>query len=76
MALRGRRINNCAELWCLLASGGLDILVSPTSFQKSNMGWPQQPLREKELKFEMDFHDSVKFFFFENIKIKLFLCRI
>ena len=30
MALRGRRINNFLELWCLLASGGLDFLVSST----------------------------------------------
>ena len=49
MALRGRRINNFLELWCLLASGGLDIWVSSTSFQKSNIGWPQQPLTEKVL---------------------------
>ena len=47
MALRGSRIENFNELWCLGASGGLDFCVSSTSFQKSNVGWPQQPLTEK-----------------------------
>ena len=47
MALRGRRINNFVELWCLLALGGLDISVSTTSFQKSNIDWPQQLPTEK-----------------------------
>ena len=47
MALTGRRINNFLEL---VASGGMDIWVSSTSFQKSNnIGWPQQPLTEKVL---------------------------
>ena len=47
MALRGNRIENYDNLWCLVASGGLDFCVSSTSFQKSNIGWPQQPLTEK-----------------------------
>ena len=64
MALRGRRINNFLELWCLVALGGLDIWVSSTSFQKSNIGRPQQPLKEKVLKFNMIFHDSTKKIFF------------
>jgi hypothetical protein len=42
-------------------------------FSKSDIGWPQQPLTEKELKFKLGFHDSVKKIFFQNIKIKLFL---
>ena len=49
MALKGRRINNFIESWCLVASGGLGIWVSSTSFQKSNIGWPQQPPTEKVL---------------------------
>ena len=49
MDLRGRRINNFLESWCLVASGGLGIWVSSTSFQKSNIGWPQQPPTEKLL---------------------------
>ena len=36
-------INNFIELWCLVASGGLEICVSSTSFQKNDIGWPQQP---------------------------------
>ena len=64
MALRGSRIENLNESWFLGALGGYDFCVSSTSFEKSNLGWPQQPLREKELKFKMGFHDSVKKFFF------------
>ena len=45
--LRDSRIKNFHELWCLVASGGLEFCVSSTSFQKSNIGWPQQPLTEK-----------------------------
>jgi hypothetical protein len=38
LALRGRRINSFIELWCLVASGGLEICVSSTSFQKNDIG--------------------------------------
>ena len=62
-ALRGRRIHNLIELWCLVGSGGLDIWVSSTSFQKSNIGWPQQPLTERVLKFNMIFPYSTPIFF-------------
>ena len=47
MTLRGGRIENFDKLWCIVASGGLEFCVSSTSFQKSNIGWPQQPLTEK-----------------------------
>ena len=47
MALRGSRIENFDELWCLGSLGGLDFYVSTTNFQKSNIGWPQQPPTEK-----------------------------
>ena len=60
MALRDRRINISFKLGCLVASGGLDIWVSSTCFQKSNFGWPQQPPTEKVLKFNMTFHDSTQ----------------
>ena len=60
MSLWGSRIENLDELWCLGASGGLDFCVSSTSFQKSNIGWPQQPPTEKVLKFNMILHDSTK----------------
>ena len=59
MDLRGRRINNFLESWCLVASGGLGIWVSSTSFQKSNIGWPQQPPTEK-------LPISVKIWIFDN----------
>ena len=40
-------INNFIKLWCLVASGGLHIYVLSTSFQKNDIGWPQQPLEEE-----------------------------
>ena len=61
-ALTGWRINNFIELWCIVGSPGLKFWVSLTSFQKSNIGWPQQPPTEKVLNFNMIFHDSVNFF--------------
>ena len=71
LALRGRRINNCIELWCLVASGGLEICVSSTSFQKSSIGWPQQPPTEEVLEFNWIFCDSTQNFYFQNFQIKL-----
>ena len=59
------------KLGCLVASGGLDIWVSSTCFQKTNIDRPQQPPTEKVLKFNMTFHDSTKKLFSQNIKIKL-----
>ena len=58
--LRGRRSNHFIEFWFIVGSGGLEIWVSSTSFQKSNIGCPQQPPTEKVLKFNMTFHDSTK----------------
>ena len=40
-------INNFIELWCIVASRGLEICVSSTSFQKNDIGWPQQPPTER-----------------------------
>ena len=63
--LRVRRIHNFIKLWCLVALGGLEIWVSSASFQKSNIGWPQQPPTD------MVFHDSTKEnIFFQNVKVK------
>ena len=71
MALRGRRIKYFLELWWLVGSGGFTIWVSSTSFQKSNIAWPQQPPAEKVLKFNMIFHDSTQNFFFSKHPKKL-----
>ena len=49
----------------------MGIWVSSTSFLKSNISWPQQPLTKKVTNFNMIFHESTKSFFFQNIKIKL-----
>jgi hypothetical protein len=72
LALRGRRINSFIELWCLVASGGLEICVSSTSFQKNDINWPQQlqPQTKMVLKFNMIFHDSTPQNFFSKHKNK------
>ena len=70
MALRGDRIENFDLLWCLVASGGLDFCVSSTSFQKNDIGWPQQPPTEKMPKFNIIFHDSTPKTFFSKHKNK------
>ena len=51
MALRGSRVENFDEWRCLVALVGFNFSVSSTSFQKSSIGWPQQPLTENVLKF-------------------------
>ena len=58
MALRGRNIENFDAVSLTAWSRGLPICVSSTSFPKSSIGWPQQPLTEKMLKFTLIFHDS------------------
>ena len=49
------------DLWCLVASGGADICVSTTSFQKNDIGWPQQPLTERvsDISEKFDFWRSI-----------------
>ena len=66
MALRGRRIKYFFELWWMVGSGGFTIWVSSTSFQKSSIGWPQQPPTEKLLKFNGIFCDSTQNSFFSK----------
>ena len=55
MTLRGSRIRNFDDSWCLGPLGGLEFCVSSTSFQKSNIGWPQQPLTGGVLEFNITF---------------------
>jgi hypothetical protein len=69
-ALRGRRLNDYIDLWCLAASGDNKFCVSSTSFQKNDIVWPQQPLTEKVLKFNMILHDSTKKKVLSKHKIK------
>ena len=47
MALRGTRVDNFLELWCIVASEGVDSCVSLNRLKKNDMGWPQQPPTEK-----------------------------
>ena len=69
MALMGSRIESFNKLQFLGALGGYDFCVSLTSFQKSNIGWPQKPPTEKLLKFNLIFYDStIKTFFFKTSK--------
>ena len=60
-ALRGRRIHNFTKLWCLVGSRGLEIWVLSPSFQKSNIGWPQQPPTERvpNISEKLDFWWSI-----------------
>ena len=74
MALRGSRIENFDELWCLVASRGLEICVLSTSFQKNDIDWPQQPQTERVLKFNMTFHNSTTIFFFKHKNKTEFKC--
>ena len=43
MALRDRKIDNFDDISLTAWSQGLPICVSSNSFQKSGIGWPQQP---------------------------------
>jgi hypothetical protein len=42
-----------------VASGGVEICVSSTSFQKNEIDWPQQPLTEgvSDISKKLDFDD-------------------
>ena len=48
----------------------MDICVSSTSFQKNDIGWPQQPPTEKVLKFNKIFHESTQKNFLSKHKNK------
>ena len=67
MTLRDRTIENFDDMSLAAWSRGLPICVSSSSFQKSSICWPQQPLTEKVLKFNLIFHDSIpKIIFFKH----------
>ena len=70
MTLRDRKTNNFVELWCPVSSGDLDIWVSSTSFQKIDVGWPQQPPTEKVPKFNLIFQDSYQKYLFSKHQYK------
>ena len=50
----------------MVGSGGFTICVSSTSFKKSSIGWPQQPLIKKVLEFNRIFRDATQNFFFSK----------
>ena len=56
-------------------SGDRDIWVLSICFQKSNIGWPQQPLTEKVTIFNLIFYDSTNIFFSlkHQINVKFFI---
>ena len=64
-------VDNFMDIMCTINGWGYEILIFATSFQKSNIGWPQQPSTQKVQKFKIIFHDSTKNISFLNIKIKL-----
>ena len=47
MALGSRKIENFDDISLAAWSRGLPIFVSSTSFQKNDIGWPQQPPIER-----------------------------
>ena len=57
MALRGRKIENFDNIFLAAWSPGLPICVSSASFQKSSIGWPQQPptVRVADISEKLDF---------------------
>ena len=59
MTLRGGNIENFDGISLAAWSWELPICVLSSSFQKSIIGWPQQPLTEKLLKCNLIFHDSI-----------------
>ena len=64
---------NMKDRFCLkvvLESWDWIFLGIATSFQKSNIDWPQQPPTEKLPKFNIIFHDSIPKNFFSKHKYK------
>ena len=57
MALRGTKIENFDDISLAAWSRGLPICVSSTRFQKSSIGWPQQPPIERvsDISEKLDF---------------------
>ena len=55
--LRGRNIDNFNDVSLATCSQGLTICVSTATFQKSSMGWPQQPSTERvsDINEKLDF---------------------
>ena len=55
--LSGRNIDNFNDVSLATCSQGLPICVSTATFQKSSMGWPQQPLTERvsDINEKLDF---------------------
>ena len=52
------QVKSCLKV--VLESWDYKFLIYILGFQKSNIGWPQQPLTEKVLKFNMIFYDYIK----------------
>ena len=71
MAMKVRKIINLIELWSIAGSRGLEIWISVIRLWKSDIGWPQQPLAEKLLKFNGIFMIVSKNFFFKTSKFVL-----
>ena len=70
MTLRGRKIENFDDISLTAWSRGLPICVSSTNFQKSSIGWPQKPLTETVLKFNLIFNDSTPKIIFSKLQNK------
>ena len=66
-----RCFDKSTKKWCSVASWVVEIYAWSTIWNFFDLMWPQWPQTEKVLKFNMSYHDSVKFLFFIlNLKIK------
>ena len=54
---RNMQVKSCLKV--VLESWDYKFLIYILGFQKSNIGWPQQPLTEKVLIFNMIFYDYI-----------------
>ena len=56
--------------WCSVASWVVEFYAWSTIWNFFDITWPQRPLREKMLKFNMSLHDFFRDLFFQNIERK------
>ena len=69
LALTDKNMQVKLGLKMVLECWDREFLGTTIIFQKSGIGWPQQPLTEKVLKFNLIFHDSTpKKYFFKTSK--------
>ena len=66
-----RCFDKSTKNWCSVASLVVEVYAWSTIWNFFDFTWPQWPLTEKVLKFNMSFHDSVKNVFFSKHQNKV-----